>query len=310
MLADLPDYAQWTGAAPYTELRKASEKLAAATKDRMATVHYWGQFTDRLPAPFTADGGHQYITCATEDEALAKLGELSRAVKAKFPNVEISEDDEQTHFLLTEGDDEAEMWAELSPKSEYDASWQAHSEDESWVHEFGKKARALFWDIGGPGVADVGVSADGDEIVLMRSWVDEEEDEAKARSLVDAPTETEESGGEITIPSGKAIVIWSPVAPFQLEGLSGPDDLAKLGDDGKAPELDTELIGGVGTVIKVKPGRWVVTLGSTDDDDDDLGDEEADEDIDDEDMDDEDDANEDEASWSCRWCRLKWVGEA
>jgi hypothetical protein len=198
------------------------------------------------------------------------------------------------------------MWAELSPKSEYDASWQAHSDDESWVHEFGNEARALFWELGGPGVVEVGVSSDGGEIVLMRSWVDEEEDEAKARALVDASGEAEEAGGELTIPSGKAIVIWSSVAPFHLEGLSGPDDLAKLGDDGKVPELATELIGGVGTVIKVKPGRWVVTLGSTENDDDDLGDEETGDEGDDED---EDDANDGEASWSCRWCRLKWVSE-
>ncbi len=296
MLADLPDFGQWTGAAPYPELRKLSPKFAESTKDRMRTLHYWGQFTDKLPAPFAAEGGHQYVECATEEEAQAKLAELCRVVKEKLPKVEISEDEEQTHFLLPGDDDDEQMWAELAPKSEYDASWQAHEGDESWVHAYGKTAKALFWDVGGPGVADVGVSADGTEIVLVRSWVDEDEDEESVKALVDAPSESEEPAGEFSIPSGKALVVWSPIAPFQLTGMNGPDDLLKLGDAGDPPELDTEMIGGVGTVLRVKPGRWVVSIASTDDDDDD----------DDDDEDDDDD--DDESSWSCRWMRLKWVG--
>ncbi|HEX7602486.1 MAG TPA: hypothetical protein VF316_12810, partial [Polyangiaceae bacterium] len=271
-----------TGAVPYAELRKLSEKFAESSKDKMSTLHYWGQFTDKLPAPFKAEGGHHYLTHATEEEARAKLAELCRAAKLKLPTVEITEDDEQTHFLLSSEDDEEEMWAELSPKSEYDASWQANAEEESWIHAFGG-VRGLFWDVGGPGVADVGVSADGTEIVLVRSWVDEDEDEEEVRALVDAPSEREVPGGEVSIPSGKAVVIWSPIAPFQLTGLEGPDELAKLGDAETPPELDTELIGGVGTVLRVKPGRWIITTASTD---------------------------EDESSWSCRWIRLRWVGEA
>lgn len=301
MLTDLSSFAQWTGAATYVELRELSPTFAEATKDRMSTLHYFGQFTSELPAPFAAEGGHQFLRCATEAEARGKLEELKRAVKAKFPNVEISEDAEQTHFLLPGEDEDAEMVAELSPKSEYDASWQAHEEDECWTHEFGKGQKGLFWDIQGGGVADVGVTAAGDEIVLVRSWVDEDEHEEQVRALVDAPSAKEVASGEITIATGKAVVIWSPVAPFQLSGLEGPGDLAKLGDAESPPELDTEMIGGVGTVISVKPGVWAVSIANTDDEDDD--DDEGDDDEDDDDDDDDDD----ESSWSCRWCRLKWV---
>ncbi|CAN5479918.1 hypothetical protein BH09MYX1_BH09MYX1_48090 [soil metagenome] len=332
MLADLPDFGQWTGAAPYAELRKLNPKAAASTKDRMRTLHYWGQFTDRLPPPFTAASGHQYLQFATEAEAQAKLTDLTRAVKKKHPTVQITEDDQQTHFLLPGDDEDAQMWAELSPKSEYDASWQANQDEESWVHTFGKSARALFWDMGGPGATEIGVSADGTEIVLLRTWVDEESQEKEAKALVDTASESEAAAGEFAIPSGKAIVISSPIAPFQLEGLKSPGDLLKLGDGPKPPELDTDDMGGVGTVIKVKAGRWVVTTGTTEDDDDDddavddeddEDDEDADEDDDDDDSDDDEDEDEDEdeddededdggdsegSGWSCRWMRLKWVG--
>jgi hypothetical protein len=286
LIADLPDYSQWTGAAPYVELRKMSEKFAAATQDRMRTLHYWGQFTDRLPAPYAADGGHQFVTCATEAEARGKLAEMIAAIKKAMPTVEVTESEEQTHFLLPGDDDDLEMQAELAPKSEYDASWQANEGADAWFHAFGKSARGLFWEIEGGGVAEVGITADDDEVVLVRSWVDDDADDKKVRKHVDSPGANETAVGELAIGSGRAIVIWSPVAPFQIEGIDGPEALAKLGESGKPPELDTDIMGGVGTVIRMKSGRWAVTVASTDDES----------------------GGDDETSWSCRWCRLKWIG--
>jgi hypothetical protein len=283
MVADLPDYAKWTGGAPYAELRQMNAKYAETTKDRMRTVHYWGQFTDQLPEPFGADGGHQYIQCATEAEAQAKLDALIAAVKKALPTVEVTVGDDQTHFLLPGKDEDLEMQAELAPKSEYDASWQANEDADAWFHEFGQ-ARALFWDIQGGGTADVGVTAEANEVVLVRSWVDEDSDEKHVRKLVDAKAKTEQVVGSVAIPSGRAIVVWSPIAPFQLEGIDGPEALAKLGETGEPPELDTEMIGGIGTVIRVKPGIYSVTVASTDEDEED-----------------------DDRSWSCRWCRLTWT---
>ena len=196
----LPDFSQWI-AAPFAELRNVNEKLAAAVADRMRTLHYWGQFTDKLPAPYGADGGHQYVHCASEREARAKLAELISTVKQALPTVEITEGEEQTHFLLPGDEEDAEMYAELSPKSEYDASWQANEEADAWFHSYGKTARALFWEIQGGGVADVGVNAEGTEVVLVRSWVDEERRE-EVRKL--SPSEKEKAvRGELAIPSGR-----------------------------------------------------------------------------------------------------------
>ncbi len=288
LIADLPDFAQWTGAATFTELREASQKMVEQTKNRMTTLHYWGQFTDRLPAPYAAAGGHQYLKCATEAEAKSKLAELVTSVKARMPKVELSEEDEQIRLVLPgKGDeDDQEMWAELAPKSEYDASWQAHQEEDCWIHAFGKSGKGMFYDIQGGGVAQVGVTADATEIVLVRSWVDEDDHEAEVKKLVDVPSQSERAGGEIMIPSGKALIIWSPVAPFQVEGIEGPQSLTTLGDKGDPPELDTEVMAGVGTVLRVKPGRWAATVACTDDSED-----------------------HDDESWSCRWLRLTWKGQ-
>ncbi len=284
MIADISDYAKWTGAAPYAELRRMGAKYVEATKDRMRTLHYWGQFTDRLPPPFAADGGHQYIQCASEAEAQARLGELIAAIKRALPSVEVTESEDQTHILLPGEDDDLEMQVELSPKSEYDASWQANEDADAWFHDF-RAVRALFWEIEGGGVAEVGRTADGSEIVLVRSWVDEDSDENHVRQLVDRKAASEKEVGELAIPSGRAVVVWSPVAPFQIEGLDGPEALMKLGETGDPPALDTEMMGGIGTIIRVKPGRYAVFIASTDDDD-----------------------GDDERDWSCRWCRLTWVG--
>ena len=295
MIADLPSYGQWTGAFQFAELRKLNAEKAQRFANRMTTLHYWGQFSDRLPAPFTVEGGHQFLRCATEAEARAKRDELRAAILTKFPAAEITEDDEQLHALLPDTDEE--MWAELAPKSEYDACWQSNQEQECWTHAFGKDARALFWDIEGAGCADVGISEDGSEIVLVRSWLSGEDDteaaeEAAVREHVANPREGEKPGGEVEIKSGKAVFVWSPIAPFQLEGVDSPDALLSLGEKGPS-RLDTELIHGVGTVARVKPGRYRVTLSSTDEED------EGNEDGDDE---------AEERPWSCRWCRLTWMG--
>ncbi len=285
MVADLPSFTKWTGAAPYTALRAANPKFIEATKDKIRTLHYWGQFSDQLPEPFRAEGGHQFIELATEAEAIAKLDELCVTIKAALPTVEITRDDEQTHFLLPggDGDDDLEMHAELSPKSEYDASWQAHEGEECWTHAFRDAASGLFWEMEGSGVAEVGVSSDASELVMLRTWIDEDVSEQTAQAHVDARRDDEVEGPELTIASGKAIVAWSPIAPFDLAGIANPEALLALADTGPA-ELATQTMGGIGAVVRVKPGRYHVTHGAY----------ETPDDV--------------EPSWSCRWCRLTLVG--
>jgi hypothetical protein len=282
MVVDLPGFAQWTGAMPFAELSKLDETKKQRFANRRNVLHFWGTL---------GGAGEQHVECADEKEARAKLADLRAKVKANCPDVVITEDDEQTHFLdpKTNG----ELLAELEPKSEYDASWQANMDEDAWLHSFGKDARALFWDIQGGGVADVGVSKDGNELLLMRSWLSGEDDteaeeEAAARALATTRSDSEAATGEVTIASGRAVVIWSPIAPFQLEGIEGPEALSALGESGDPPRLATDMIAGLGTVVRVKPGRYAVTMASTDDEDD----------------------EEDERPWSARWCRLTWVGPA
>lgn len=279
MVVDLPGFAQWTGAAPFAELVKINEKSKERFGNRRNVLHFYGTM---------GGAGEQHVECADEAAARAELAKLREKVKANAPNVVITEDDEQTHFLDPSND--AELTAELVPKSEYDASWMPHLDDEAWEHPFGQGARALFWDIQGGGVADVGISESRDEIVLARSWLSgedetekQEEDEVHAHAA--KPRDDEEKVAEVSIPSGRMVVIWSPIAPFQLEGVAGPAELAALGETGDPPELATDMIAGLGTVIRVKPGRYVATVGSTDDEEEEV-----------------------ERSWSARWCRLTWVG--
>lgn len=288
MVADLPGFAQWTGGVPFTELRAADPGHAQALAQRMNTLHYWGQFTDRLPAPFRADGGHQYITCASETAAEAKLAELRAAVRAAFPTATVHADETRTHFFLPET--EEEMTAEVSPQSEYDAAWQTKGDTGSFHHSFGDDAGGFFWDIEGSGVVDVGVSDDGTELVMVRSWMSEEDEDdveqvAAVRAFVTSRRADEEPVGDVEISSGKAVCIWSPIAPFQLEGMdAGPEALMMLGEQAHPVSLSTRLIGDVGTILRLRPGRYMATLGDTDGNDDD------------------DDAN--GPPWSCRWCRL------
>jgi hypothetical protein len=279
MVVDLPGFAQWTGAAPFAELVKVNEKSKERFGNRRHVLHFWGTM---------GGAGEQHVECKDENEARAELAKLKEKILGNAPKVVITEDDQQTHFLDPSND--AELTAELIPKSEYDASWMPHLDDEAWEHAFGQDARALFWDIQGGGVADVGISEARDEIVLARSWLSgedetekQEEDEVHAHAA--KPRADEEKVAEVAIPSGRMVVIWSPIAPFQLEGIKGPKELSALGEKGDPPELATDMIAGLGTVIRVKPGRYAVTVGCTDDEEEEV-----------------------EREWSARWCRLKWVG--
>src|SRR6266403_1268694 len=81
LVVDLPGFGQWTGAAPFAELRKVNELGAERFANRMSTLHFWGGLMDELPAPFASDEGDANVACATEDEARAKLAALREAVK-------------------------------------------------------------------------------------------------------------------------------------------------------------------------------------------------------------------------------------
>lgn len=281
LVADVDGYAKWLGATPIAKLR-AIPNLPDSMKERLParrTLHYWGQFSDELPSPFTQAGGHRYLECASEEEARAKLAELRDAVCASG-DVKVSEapHGDELHFVRK---DQRQLWAELAPKSAYDEAWQSPDADEAWVHRVGPDAKGLFWAMEGSGVADVGVTADRDEIVLVRAWLGEAEDEqvAAARALVDAPREDEaESDATIDLPSGMGVFVWSPLAPFDLAGVAGPAALRSAIADSDVLPLSTKSLDDVGLAMRVAAGRYGVRLGRHEDD-----------------------------GWSCHWCRLRLV---
>jgi hypothetical protein len=83
MVVDLQDFAQWTGAAPFTDLRKRSEADAVRFADRRNVLHFWGNL---------GGAGERFVECANEGEALAELEKLQRLAKANCPGVVITDE--------------------------------------------------------------------------------------------------------------------------------------------------------------------------------------------------------------------------
>lgn len=285
LVADVDAYATWLGAIPIAKLR-AIPGLPDQMKQRLPprkTLHYWGQFSTELPPPFAWSEGHRFFECASEEEARAKLIELRTAVCAKFGDVKVSEgrDEDELHFIRK---DHRQLWAELAPKSAYDEAWQSPDAGDAWVHRVGPNANGLFWQMEGGGVADVGITTDRDEIVLVRSWLSGEEgtekdEDAAVRALVETPSEDEEeSGATIELASGVGVFVWSPIAPFDLTGVDGRAGLRRAIDVSDVAPLNSKTIAGVGIALRVAAGCYGVRVGRHEGD-----------------------------QWSCHWCRLRRI---
>jgi hypothetical protein len=156
MIVDLEDFAEWTGATPFTALRKGSKADAARFADRRNMLHFWGNL---------GGAGEQLVECANERDALAELEKLRQLVKANSPRVVISKKGELTHFRDPASG--GELRAELGPKSEYDASCRLNMDADVWEHAFGRAARALFWFVGDD-LVHIGRKGTRDEIVLLK----------------------------------------------------------------------------------------------------------------------------------------------
>ncbi|MBX3189296.1 MAG: hypothetical protein KF819_19890 [Labilithrix sp.] len=264
LVADVDGFAHWTGAASIPGTQK--------------TLHYWGQFTRELPPPFAQDGGHRFEACASHEEAQAKLRALVSAVRATFSGANVAErDDGSIEIALP---DRRRMWAELSPKSAYDAAWQAHQSEEAFTHPISPTQHGLFWDTEGPGVVEIAISPARDAVLMLRTWPSGDENEAEeeraVRALVEPRSDREERAADILLSSGASVFVWSPTAAAQLADVS---DLRALADADPPASLRTTIFDGLGTVLRLVPGRYEATVA----------------------------AHEGE-TWSCRWCRLTLKG--
>lgn len=291
IVASARDYEKWTGNAPFSI-------------EERRVLHYWGQFTDQLPEPYREDGGHVYREADSLDALRADRDALIKAIEATFPGAKATVDEEEgeAHVLLP---DDRQMWIEFSPKSQYELACEG---DVVWEHSFttkrGSEGTGLFWDFEGAGAFWVGVSAGRDELVLLRTWVDEEEFETTAKAHVDSPPEDEEGTDEIAleVTEGPIVVGYSPhhwlgiLGAEQLQavmaevqgGMTKEQGLERLvaafrtrlapatGDNVVMLSSDEEE--DVAAVLSLQPGRYAISVGRYDPD---------------------------EGGWSCIWCRFK-----
>ena len=252
LVVDADAYPAWTGAALVRGL---------ATK-----LHYWGQLVRELPAPYAQTGASSagLEACETNQAAMAKLRELLRAVKETFPNATLMQSTTDGSLMVRLPDDRR-MWADLSPKSAYDAAWQSNQAKQLFTHPVSPSLRGLFWDTEGAGAIDVGVNDAKDEVVLVRAWSapDREPPDMRAvHELVASPSERERRGGEATnvlLPSGAAVFVWSPVAAAELVDVDGPGALRDLAAKSPPPRLRTVEMSAVGTTLALRRGLYEAT---------------------------------------------------
>ena len=266
LIAALAEYPHWTGARPHPlEKRRA--------------LHYWGQFSRELPEPYRQEGGHVYRPAEDYASLVAERDALMRAVQTKFPDVgvEINDAGDTVHLVLPDG---RQMWIEMSPSSEYEEACEL---GRVGVHAF-PGGSAVIWDKEGGGVVSVGVSATGDELVLLRTWVDHDEHEAVARAFVDAPPEDEEtSEATFRCDDTRIVVAYAPIALADTD--VEEDELRERSSDGSPVSLRTDEDADVAAVLALRPGRYALADGAYEPEDEDAG-------------------------WSCIWCRLTRLNDA
>lgn len=189
-----------------------------AVEDRRV-LHYWGQFTDELPDEYAQDGGHAYRRAADFDALRRDREALIAAVYSKWSDAAVTIDDEagDAHVLLP---DDRQMWIEFGPKSAYEEACEGEPPlwDHTYVTPSGREGTALFWEKEGSGDFFVGLSEARDELLLLRTWVNEEEFEDTAKAFVDAPNEHEIVGDDIELrnDSGRIVVAYSPYTWLQM----------------------------------------------------------------------------------------------
>lgn len=296
--AELENFAEWTGATSFTTLCEASPDWADQHAGRVRAVHYWGQFTDELPAPWRAEGGHQYVWCKDEAEARATFTLLLAAVKQQFPKATIHEEEQETLVVLPANvtdEDDLEMHIELAPASEYDSATMADNADEVWSYTWGPhgKHAGLLWEMHGMGVAYVAVQKRNhqvEEIIVVRTWTHDDSDEDAAKAWISQARidEEEKAECELHLSRGRLAIVWAPIAASDISNFATKANLLAL-DVKNNIALSTEDDEQCGLVVAAKPGRWQVTYA---------------------DIEEEPDAAQESnaaAQGSARWIRLRWI---
>lgn len=277
VVADVGAWSNWLGAEPFSRLR-TMQGLPADVLSRLPQqriLHYWGHFTGELPEPFTWPQGHRFLECATEVDACAQLSALRAVVTQRFRGT-FRADADGFGFVREDG---RRLTAEIAPTSAYDEACQAAT-DVAWEHPLGPVGAGLFWEMEGGGTAEVAMSEDGRELVLVRSWlsgdnatVDAERDEVHA--LIASRPEPQRLDAHLSVTSGRVIAAWSPIAPFDLANVKDRAALESIIDAQRVVSLDTDVFGRIALGFPLTPGRYRASVG-----------------------------RHDSELWSCHWCRL------
>jgi hypothetical protein len=277
IVAAVDDYACWKGSDP--------PNSPPPTK-----VHFWGQFTRDLEARFQPNGpvGHQYFDAPDFPSALAFVDDLRAFVLSKWPGV--GENREETLNLLklkwTLPSGQV-MRLELCPDSHYAVACNVLAGPPplaAALVEFEPSHRALFWEPEGASLIDIGISDGGREFVLLRVWVNDDEELDVARAFIRdlPPKASDDTGGVFELRGGAVVVAWSPCELADIVNANTPAALTALAK-GPVHLIDIRGMAAMGAVLDLSPGSYQVTTGMHDPGG---------------------------GSWSCVWCRLTKLAEA
>ena len=297
IIAAASEYEKWLGATPYP--------LSGRSQ-----LHYWGQFTAELPEPYRQEGGgHVRRECSDLDALRKERDALIASVERCFDGAKATVDDAagEAHILLP---DNRQMWIKFAPESQYDEACE--SDEAVWQHEYatprGSKGRAVFWEKEGAGSFSVGVSKERQELLLLRTWIDEDEFENFAKTHVSNVPDGQEQDSDVTLEVGQdpIVVAYSPFGHLELIGAERLNAIfAEVKEQGLGREEARNKVAGAFRAVIKGADSSVVLLNAPDADQEDvaaafslragqyrvrLGTFSADE-------------NEEEG-WSCIWCRF------
>lgn len=239
ILADTSAFPAWT----------ADKPLPGSTA---LTLHHWGQFTAELPAKFRPNGkvGHQYLHFDTHEAAMGGLEALRTIIRKKWPSAHealVGNDGSVTGSIsLADG---RVMRVDLIKPNHYEILCGLGPE--TTVYAVSAAARFLAWDQEGGAHVQVGQTSARDEIVLMRSWVDDEETESRVRGRIETKRD-EKKHGTYDFETSAAALLWSPFAFTDLK--LSVAELASL-----AKSQQSFGIHECGFAFTVKPGSYAVT---------------------------------------------------
>ena len=221
IVAETTDFTQWNGAQPYP------------LKQRRI-LHYFGQFTPDLPAPYgRPEAGHIHREHPSFDALIEDRDNLIDQIRSRFGDVAIEEDAKagQIRIQLADG---RSMTIALGPQSAYDEACDGPGI--AWAHRLSTddEAQGVFWEKEGPGAFSFGLSPARDELVLLRGWAPDSQGVRQAQLHVErhapgVPTAT------LQVRDQGVVVAYAPISWLEM---LDPDTLDRLLDDHDAGRVD------------------------------------------------------------------------